>query len=146
MTTISAIPYPKTPDAVKVSAMEIPKEVIIGGLSVLFGSGGVAGLWAYITKRGGDESAVLRLWYSELADRVKSLETIARTQQETIMHLSAENAELKAEKKIWAAEREVHAAHVTAQDAKIDRLRQRIDDMSTGVGISLAEISDLISE
>ena len=78
---------------------------VIGAIvGAVAGAGGLGGLWGYITRRQTDDSTTLRQWYGDLAERVRMLEGTVITQSATIAELQKENAELRAENRILAAE------------------------------------------
>jgi len=96
---------------------------LAGGVA---GAGGLGGLWTYLSKKSGDDSATLRQWYTDLAERVRELETVTReqqaiitSQQSTIAELLNERAQLRHERDRLASEvhiLSVQVAHLTASE------------------------------
>jgi hypothetical protein len=96
---------------------------LAGGVA---GAGGLGGLWTYLAKKNGDDAATLRHWYTDLAARVRELETVTReqqaiitTQQATIAELLNERAQLRTERDRLAQEvhvLSVQVAHLTQSE------------------------------
>jgi len=107
--------------------MDMSETVITGALGVIFGAGGLGGLWTFIGKGRENEAAIVRQYYTSISERMVKLEIALEEVREENAELHVLNAKLEAREVAREAEQKQREARY---EMEIEVLRVQVQKIA----------------